>query len=103
MGAVSVATLVVFGVVFVGFFVLRAIAATVTFYFLLPDTARCPHCDEMTLRVQSPVWNRLMPWFRTSWCYRCGWEGLLRPSATGEAARTESHSGQFPLSSKKSS
>jgi len=94
---------VVFGIVFVGFFILRAIAATITFYFLLPDGARCPLCDAETLRVQSPWWNRLMPWFRTSWCYRCGWEGLLRPDSPSDVANTPSHSGQLPLSSKKSS
>ena len=98
----AVTNVVVFGVVFVGFFVLRGIAATITFYFLLPDGGRCPMCDEVTLRVERPAWNRLMPWFRTSWCYGCGWEGLLRPDA-GIAANTPSHSGQLPLSSKKSS
>lgn len=94
--------IIVFSVVFLGFFVLRAAAATLTYYLLLPDTARCPYCDEVTLRVESTWWNRLMPWFRTSWCYRCGWEGLLRPIAD-EAAITEIHAGQLPLSSKKSS
>lgn len=93
---------VVFVVVFVGFFVLRAIAATILFYFLLSDGARCPLCDEPTIRVQSAGWNRLMPWFRTSWCYRCGWEGLLRPVSEA-ATSTESQPGKLPLSSKKSS
>jgi hypothetical protein len=92
----------VFAVVFLGFFVLRGIAAAVTFYFLLPDGGRCPLCNEVTLRVASPVWNRVLPWFRTSWCYRCGWEGLLRPDV-GVATSTPIHSGQLPLSSKKSS
>ena len=92
-----------FGVAFVGFFVLRAIAATIFFYFLLPDHGRCPLCDEPTVRVESRAWNRLMPWFRTSWCYACGWEGLLRPVAAETAAKTESQPGQLPLSSKKSS
>lgn len=96
-------SVVVFGVVFVGFFVLRGIAATITFYFLLSDGARCPLCDEVTLRVESPGWNRLLPWFRTSWCYRCGWEGLLRPDVPGVTANTPNHAGQLPLSSKKSS
>jgi hypothetical protein len=68
----------VFAGVFVAFFVLRAIAATVVFYWLLPQGDRCPCCDTPTLRVQSPWWNRLVPWFRTSWCYACGWEGMLR-------------------------
>lgn len=94
---------VIFGVVFAGFFVLRAIAATVVFYFLLPESNRCPVCDESTIRVTEPAWNLLLPWFRTSWCYRCGWEGLLRPGSATDPANTDSHSGQLPLSSKKSS
>jgi hypothetical protein len=94
---------VAFATIFVGFFVLRAIAATILFHAMLSDDDRCPICDEPTIRVMSPVWNRLMPWFRTSWCYRCGWEGLLRPSAPALPANTVSHSGQLPLSSKKSS
>jgi hypothetical protein len=95
--------LVLFSVIFGGFFVLRAIAATVVFYFLLPANGRCPICDELTLRVSEPAWNRLLPWFRTSWCYECGWEGLLRPADADADASTDSHSGQFPVSSKKSS
>jgi len=71
---------VIFAVVFVGFFVLRAIAATVIFFFILPEGDRCPMCDAHTFRVQSRGWNLLMPWFRTSWCADCGWEGLLRRS-----------------------
>lgn len=93
----------IFAVVFAGFFVLRAIAATIVFYFLLPESDRCPLCDEPTLRVKAPAWNLLLPWFRTSWCYRCGWEGLLRPCPTNGPASTDSHPGQLPLSSKKSS
>jgi hypothetical protein len=61
-----------------GFFVLRAVLATVFFYYLLPEGDRCPHCDAATLRVESKGWNFLMPKFRTSWCYECGWHGLLR-------------------------
>ena len=94
--------IVAFGVVFVGFFVLRGIAATVTFYYMLPAGTECPLCDADTLRVESKWWNRLMPWFRTSWCYRCGWEGLLR-SPAGVVASTSIQTGQLPLSSKKSS
>ncbi len=67
-----------FAVIFVGFFILRAIAATWLFLFLLPQGYRCPNCDEITLRVATHGWNRYLPWFRSSWCYRCGWEGLLR-------------------------
>ncbi|HEY2852558.1 MAG TPA: hypothetical protein VGJ18_06915 [Gemmatimonadaceae bacterium] len=69
---------VIFAIIFVGFFVLRLVAATVVFFFILPDGDRCPNCDAVTLRVKSRGWNALMPWFRTSWCYECGWHGLLR-------------------------
>ena len=93
----------IFAIVFAAFFVLRAIAATILFYFLLPDGDRCPLCDEPTIRVKEPAWNLLLPWFRTSWCYRCGWEGLLRPGSVTEPTKTVSQSGQPPLSSKKSS
>lgn len=71
-----------FSVVFVGFFALRIVAATVIFYFLLPDDDRCPNCDTPTVRVSSRGWNALMPWFRTSWCYNCHWSGLLRHVAS---------------------
>ncbi len=69
-------------VIFIGFFgllfVLRIVAATVFFYFILPKGDRCPNCDTPTLRVQSRGWNSLFPFLRTSWCLGCGWEGLLR-------------------------
>ena len=61
-----------------GFFVLRGILATIFFFYLLPEGDRCPNCDAVTLRVQSRSLNFLMPRFRTSWCYRCNWHGLLR-------------------------
>ncbi|HJR40639.1 MAG TPA: hypothetical protein VJ812_01035 [Gemmatimonadaceae bacterium] len=67
-----------FAVIFIGFFILRIIAATVFFLWLLPQGDRCPMCDTPTVRVVSRGWNTLMPWFRTSWCYECNWEGLLR-------------------------
>ena len=69
---------VIFVLIFGGFFILRAIAATIFFYFILPQGDRCPNCDAPTLRVQSPGWNRLLPQVRTSWCYECDWHGLLR-------------------------
>ena len=68
----------IFVLVFGGLFVLRFIFATICFLFILPDGDRCPICDAATLRVQSKGWNRLMPWFRTSWCYECHWHGLHR-------------------------
>jgi hypothetical protein len=61
-----------------GFFVLRGIAATVVFFYLLPAGDKCPNCDGATIRVESKGWNRTLPWFRTSWCLHCGWHGLLR-------------------------
>ena len=69
---------VVFFAVFGGLFVLRIVAATVLFYYILPEGDRCPNCDAPTIRVQSGAWNRLCPWLRTSWCYECHWEGMLR-------------------------
>ena len=91
---------VVFAIVFVAFFILRAIAATVFFYYMMPESNRCPMCDQPTIRIAEPAWNRLLPWFRTSWCYECGWEGLLRPGPAEGPTRRETHAGQLPLSSK---
>jgi len=69
---------VLFAIIFVGFFVLRGIAATVVFYFLLPDGDRCPMCDTPTLHVHSRFWRRALPGLRPSWCPACRWEGMLR-------------------------
>lgn len=69
---------VIFVLIFAGFFVLRGVAATVIFFYLLPEGDRCLNCDAVTLRVQSPVLNVLLPRFRTSWCHQCGWHGMLR-------------------------
>lgn len=86
-----------------GFFVLRAVIATIFFFYILPEGVRCPNCDAITLRVQAKGWNFLMPKFRTSWCYECGWHGLLRESPQTAVANTLIQSGQLPVSSKKSS
>jgi hypothetical protein len=80
---------VVFAVVLVAFFVLRIVVATIVFFLILPDGDRCPVCDDVTLRVQSKGWNTLMPWFRTSWCMRCNWEGLHRHA---RATPSDAHS-----------
>lgn len=80
---------VIFVVVFGGIFVLRGIAATVFFFYLLPEGDRCPHCDAVTIRVQSRVWNALLPSFRTSWCYGCNWHGLLRRGPLTPASPSE--------------
>ena len=69
---------VIFVAFFGGIFVLRIIAATVVFFWLLPAGDRCPHCDAATFWIRKPTMNRLMPWLRTSWCADCGWEGALR-------------------------
>ena len=77
--------------VFVGLLALRIIAATVFFFYVLPEGDRCVNCDAPTLRVQRAFWHRLLPWFRPSWCMVCGWKGMLRsgpitpPPATGPA------------------
>lgn len=94
---------IIFLAVIGGLVVLRIVAATWVFLWLLPDGTRCPHCDDETLHVANRGWNTLLPWFRTGWCTGCGWEGLHRrtaPSQAPAAAKTASHSGQLPLSSK---
>jgi hypothetical protein len=68
----------IFLIIFTVIFVVRIVFATMFFHAVLPDSDRCPECDTPTLRVHSRGWNLLMPWFRTSWCYACGWRGLLR-------------------------
>jgi hypothetical protein len=68
-----------------GFFVLRGVLATVVFFYLLPEGDRCPNCNAVTIRVQSRWLNAMMPRFRTSWCYDCGWHGMLRNGPTTPA------------------
>lgn len=75
---------IVFFAVFGGLFVLRFLIATAFFLWILPEGDACPICNSATLRVQSPGWNRLFPRLRTSWCYECGWEGLLQPGPLSE-------------------
>ena len=78
-----------FAIVLSGFFVLRIAAATLIFFWILPRGDRCPNCDASTIRVASKGWNTLMPWFRTSWCYQCNWEGLLRHGELTPGPRAE--------------
>jgi hypothetical protein len=80
---------VIFTVVFVAFFLLRGLAATVFLLYILPQGDRCPNCNAVTIRVQSRVWNFLLPRFRTSWCYECNWFGMLRPGPLTPASTTE--------------
>jgi hypothetical protein len=90
-------------------FVLRAVAATVVYAWLLSEAPDCPSCGSETLHVQRRAFQRLFPRLRASWCPVCGWEGLLQHSSrpavqpARESVKTESHSGQLPLISKKSS
>ena len=92
----------VFAFVFVGFFALRFVAATLFFFYILPGGTRCPCCDGETLHIASRFWRIAAPRFRPSWCPRCKWEGLLRREAQ-PPAKTSTQSGQLPVSSKKSS
>jgi hypothetical protein len=78
----------IFAIVFVTIFVLRIVAATLVFYWILPQNDRCPNCNAITLRMQPRGLGRWMPWFRSSWCMDCGWSGILRhgPGSTTPAA-----------------
>jgi hypothetical protein len=96
----------IFSLVFGGLVVLRIIAAAVLFTWILPRGVRCPNCDAVTLRMENGIWSRLIPWLRKSWCFECEWEGMLRvvrDQDFPDMANSFSHSGQLPLSSKKSS
>ncbi len=73
-----------FVLVFVGLFVLRIIAATAVFLVLLPKGDHCQLCDTPTVRVESWFLDRCMPWFRKSWCLRCGWVGVMRRGPLSE-------------------
>jgi len=77
-----------FVLLFGGLFVLRVIAATVVFAFLLPQGDKCPICDNATARLVSPLSDRLLPWFRKRWCLRCGWTGMLRRGPLTEEPAT---------------
>ena len=68
----------IFVLIFGGMFVLRFVAATLVFLWILPEGDRCPLCDAVTLRVEPSGFGRLFPWMRSSWCHDCGWEGMLR-------------------------
>ena len=67
-----------FVLVFGGLFVLRGIAATIVFLWILPEGIRCPQCDAETMRVEPGRVMKLLPSFRSSWCLVCGWHGVHR-------------------------
>ena len=95
-----------FILLFGGLFVLRFIAATVVFLWILPDGVRCPNCDAETLRVESRGVLKIMPWFRSSWCYECEWHGMHRIRKTidktllGSVAPTSAATGAVPKSAR---
>jgi hypothetical protein len=81
--------LFLFSLIFGGLMVLRIVMATIFFALILPAGDHCLNCDAPTIRVSSAM-DRILPWFRRSWCLRCGWHGLLRRGAvTQEASLTE--------------
>ena len=94
---------------FGGLFVLRIIAATFVYAWLLSEAPECPSCGGETFRVQRTGVAWLFPRLRLSWCPECAWEGLLQPvrrrapQSLAPITTTESQSGQLPLISKKSS
>ena len=104
-----------------GFFILRAILATVFFFYLLPQGDRCPNCDAVTLRIQVACVERVVPEVPDQLVLRMR---LARsPAARPASARRprlansldttaksqplpasrRTHGGQLPLNSKKSS
>lgn len=79
-----------FTLIFGGLFVLRIVLATIFFALILPGDDHCPNCDSPTLRLASGF-DRVLPWFRRSWCLRCGWRGVLRRgTVTTVSVRSES-------------
>lgn len=53
--------------------------------------AACPRCGTPTLRLRPAAWQPLPPTLRLSWCYGCGWQGVLYcrravPGARGASA-----------------
>lgn len=97
---------------FAGLFVFRIVLATFVYAWLLSEAPECPSCGGETLHIQRRGVARFFPRLRPSWCPECAWEGMLQPAraqastpghAFGDRMKTDSHSGQFPLISKKSS
>lgn len=83
-----------FVLVFGGLFLLRGIAATIIFLWILPDGIRCPQCDAETSRLEAGRVLRFLPRFRSSWCLTCGWHGVHRVTKGSSASspqRPEAH------------
>ena len=66
---------------FAALFVLRAIAATFVYAWLLSEAPECPACGGETLHIQRHGVAWLFPRLRPSWCPDCSWEGMLHPAA----------------------
>ena len=100
---------VIFFWFFAVLFVLRGVAATFVYAWLLSDAPDCPSCGGETLHVERRGVQRLFPRLRPSWCPVCGWEGLLHHAKQSlrqpprENTDSDSASGQLPLISRKSS
>ena len=58
-------------------FVLRIIAATFVYSWLLSEAPDCPSCGGETVHIQRRGMQWFFPKLRPSWCPDCGWEGLL--------------------------
>jgi hypothetical protein len=89
-------------------FVLRAVAATFVYAWLLSDAPECPSCGGETLHVERRGVQRLFPKLRPSWCPVCNWEGLLHHAPRlpqqpqREGVNSDRPSDPLPLISKKS-
>ena len=66
---------------FAALFVLRAIAATFVYAWLLSEAPECPACGGNTLHIQRHGVAWLFPRLRPSWCPDCAWEGMLQPAS----------------------
>lgn len=92
-----------------GLFVLRIVAATFVYAWLLSEAPECPACGGETLRMQRRGIDWLFPRLRPSWCPECDWEGLLQPMRRPPADPVRakpvigSRPGPLPLISRRSS
>jgi len=77
-----------FVLVFGGLFVLRGIAATVVFLWILPDGIRCPQCDAETVAMEPGLALRYLRGFRSSWCMICRWHGVHRVTKPAPSRRS---------------
>jgi hypothetical protein len=94
---------------FGGLFVLRIIAATFVYAWLLSEAPECPACGGETFRIQRRGVAWFFPRLRPSWCPECAWEGMLQPSRRAQpeltvpAEKPATRPSTLPLVSRKSS